>query len=116
MATRADLELIQGDDPTVALAVTRDGSAHNLTGLRVELLVKPSQTSDDTAAVYQLSSVGASPKITVTNAAGGLAVADFVDRLAVAGTWWYRAWVATASDPALNRQTFAYGRLIVTPA
>lgn len=116
MATRFDLELIQGDDPAVALAVTRDGLAHDLTGLRVELLVKPAQSSPDTDLLFQLSSVGASPKITVTNAAVGLAVADFTDRLATAGTWWYRAWVATASDAALSRQTFAYGRLFVTPA
>lgn len=121
MATRVDIELIQGDDPTVALTVTRivGGSvvAYPLTGKRVEIIVKADRDTPDTSALYTLSSVGVTPKITITDVPGGLATADFTDRLATADTFWYRAYASDAAgDGTVGRLTFAYGNFKVTAA
>lgn len=116
MATRQGIEFVRGDDPFVQLRVTRAGVPFDLTGRRVEVLVKASRTAPDAAQLYRLSTVGEAPAIVITDPAGGIAVADFSDRAAEAGTWWFRAWTADAADDALDRQTFAYGPLSVTNA
>lgn len=116
MARLQEIKFIQGDDPTALITVTDDGVAFNLTGLRVEILVKATKETADADALYTLSSEGASPKITITSAAGGLATADFTDRMATSGYFWYRAYVASSADPVVNRKTFAYGPLVVDAA
>jgi len=114
MASKVDLELIQGDDPTVTMRITSGGVAQDLTGKRVELLVKPTRHTADSAEMFRLSSVDGG--ISVTDTVGGEAVADFTNQLATAGDFWYRAWIADAADEATDRRTFAYGSLSVIPA
>ena len=114
MPTKQTITLLQGDDPMLALAVTLGGAAYDLTGQRVEILVKERHQAEDVDALYVLSSAGVSPKITLDAPLTlGTGTADFTDRLANAGTFWYRAYVADAANAALNRHTFAYGDLVI---
>jgi hypothetical protein len=70
----APLTLSEFNDVTIDIAVTQNGSPYNLTGVTVNLLFKSQAgTPDGSALVF--SSGGVSPAITITNAAGGLAVA-----------------------------------------
>jgi hypothetical protein len=112
MPTKQTLTLIQGDDPNVALTVLNEQTALDLTGLRVEILVKRHHNSPDTDDVFTLSSVG-SAGITIDNASEGLATADFSDKLETPGTFWYRAYVANAGDATVDRHTWAYGDLVI---
>lgn len=68
------LTLSEFNDVTVAIAVTNNGAAYNLTGVTLNLLLKSAPGTPDTSALV-FSSAGGSPAITVTNAAGGLATA-----------------------------------------
>ena len=115
MATKQSITLIEDDDPTVALTVTTAAAAaYNLSGQRVEIVVKPRANSPVADTLYTLSSVGASPKITVdTPATLGTATADFTDRLADPGVYWYHAYVADTASADTGRHTFAYGPLII---
>lgn len=113
MATRFDLTLNSGDDTDLILQAIRDGAPVNLTGKRVELLVKPSRQALDIEALYQLSTVTGG--ISITDSDRGLVTADLSDRLGVYGHFWYRAWVAAISDPNLDRETFAMGVWYVQP-
>lgn len=70
----APLTLSEFNDVTIDIAVTQNGSPYNLTGVTVNLLFKSQAgTPDGNALIF--SSGGGSPAITITNAAGGLAVA-----------------------------------------
>lgn len=111
MATKQNITVVQGDDPVVALTVLSGLTAANLTGKRVEILVKTKSTTPDSAALYTLSSQGSSPKVAITDATNGLATADFSDHLATAGKFWYHAYVSDVADATLNRHTFSYGYL-----
>lgn len=115
MATQCDLTLVQGDDPTVSIVVTKDGVAHSLVNQRIEIIVKPTMTSPDTQQLYRLTTA-AGGDITIVSVPGGTAVADFTDRLANPGRYWYRAYVASVGDPQLDRLTFAYGQLTILAA
>jgi hypothetical protein len=70
----APLNLLEFNDVTIDIAVTQNGSPYNLTGVTVNLLFKTAAGTPDANALI-FSSGGGSPAITVTNAAGGLAVA-----------------------------------------
>jgi len=117
MATQLHLDdFIQGDDAELAITITLNGAAYNLTGRRIEILVKASRVTPDASQLYRLSTVGASPAIVITNAAGGLAVATLTDRLVTAGTFWYRAWTAATADDTVDRKTFNYGNWTIRAA
>jgi len=70
----APLNLLEFNDVTIDIAVTQNGSPYNLTGVTVNLLFKTAAGTPDANALV-FSSGGGSPAITITNAAGGLAVA-----------------------------------------
>lgn len=70
----APLTLSEFNDVTIDIAVTQNGSPYNLAGVTVNLLFKSAAgTPDGNALIF--SSGGGSPAITITNSAGGLAVA-----------------------------------------
>lgn len=116
MAVRIDLAFIQGDDTQLQLNVTNDDATpYDLTGKRLELLVKRYIISTD--AIFQLSSVdGAPPRITITDAVNGLATVDLTNLLDTTVSYWYDSWVADVSDPDVDKQTWAWGAWTVTPA
>lgn len=66
------LTLSEFNDVTINIAVTNNGSAYNLTGVTLNLLLKTKAGTPDANALT-FSSSGGSPAITVTNAVGGLA-------------------------------------------
>lgn len=111
VTNRLDIEMAQNDDAQVDVEVLTDIGSYDLTGKRVEILVKKKYSTPDADALYVLSSD--TGEITILDAAGGLASADFTDRLADAGTFWYHAYVASAADADVDRRTFAVGELLV---
>lgn len=113
MATRRDLRFVQGDDPDLQLIVVRAGVRVDITGRRVDMLVKPKRQSDDADAVFTLSTT--TGDILVTDAPQGVVTVPLDDHLELAGHFWYRAWVADLADAALNRSTFLYGLWEVDP-
>lgn len=85
------LEVIEGNDPVVTLTVTRDGEPVDLTGSTLNLYVKASASTADASALFTYSSGGGSPKITITDATGGIASIAFAKAdLATPGTYWYK--------------------------
>lgn len=70
----APLTLSEFNDVTIDIAITQNGSPYNLAGVTVNLLFKTAAGTPDANALI-FSSGGGSPAITITNSAGGLAVA-----------------------------------------
>jgi hypothetical protein len=113
MATQTDLEFVQGDDPDLLLVVTRSGERVDITGKRVELLVKPTRQSLNEDKLFQLSTT--TGDIVITDAVLGEVRVPLADRLENPGIFWYRAWVSDLSDETLNRSTFLFGLWTVLP-
>lgn len=113
MPTRDDVRIVQGDDSPLNLTVTHDDEPYPLTGKRIELQVRTSSL-DTAPEVFQLSTEGMSPRITITDAANGLAEVDLTDLAEDQVHYWYEAWVADVSDENLDRRTFTYGLWIVS--
>lgn len=113
MASRANLSVVQDNDVTVDLAVFgQDGTTpQDLTGLTPEMLIKPSATSPDTAAVATLT-VG--DGLTIVSEAGGTLTAFLPHTLLEApGLQWYRLDVI---DTLSDRTTVLFGLLLTNPA
>ena len=108
MPTRIDLTLYEGNDEEVAVTVTTDdGAPYDLSSVTLEMVIKPSAGTPDTAeGVYRLSTV--TGEIVVDNAAAGAATVT-IDRsiLSEPGT---RAWRLDAVAPG-TRRTIMYGPL-----
>lgn len=116
MPTNKTITLYQRDDPAVPLRVLLDideGQPYNLTGKRIDILVKAKATTSDDDAMFTISSAGLNPGISILDAANGLGLARFTNKFPSAGTLWYHATVADESDAQLDRLTWAYGLLIV---
>lgn len=116
MATKTHVTVIQGDDPEITLVVTEAGLPQSLAGKQVVFMVKTNAYDDDVDALWFISSAGVDPKITITNEAGGVAVANLTDHVEDWGTWTYRAFIASSADMDVDRQTFNYGVFIVKAA
>jgi hypothetical protein len=106
MATRASLEVIEGNAETIDVVITAEngGAATDLTGLTVEYLIKETPETPDTEALILSTATGA---ITITDAAAGKC------RVALpaqsAGQRWRRLDVVSGPD----RRTAIYGWLTV---
>lgn len=101
-ATRKDFPLNQGDEPYVTMTATENGVARNFQTSSdvVEVVVKATQDTADSAAITTLSSAGVSPKITLT---GTNAVVDFSGLLSDAGSVWYRARIKAGGSSGRKR-------------
>lgn len=111
MPARIALTLDQHNDEDLTGTVLDETTEQpqNLTGVALEMLLKPSrETADDAETVTVLSTQGG--QITVTTpAAGAYTVAVPASALAVAGVRWYRVDAVTGTD----RKTVVYGPLKV---
>ncbi|GIH26066.1 hypothetical protein Aph01nite_43760 [Acrocarpospora phusangensis] len=107
MAQLLKLRLIEGNDDTVELAITRNGAAVPLADADIELLLKTTEYQTDDDAVL-LSRDGG--EITVTDADAGLAEATLDGSLITADLTWWRCDVIDAGA----RHTALYGDLEVT--
>lgn len=110
MANQVTLTVIQGNDVTVDLEVTREDcvTPQDLTGLTPEMLFKPYAVSADTAATAVL---GPGTGLTVTDPGNGKLTA-FLPRamLTTAGTSWWRL---DLIDDAGDHTTCMYGHLVI---
>ena len=111
MPSRRELVLLQRNDETVRLAITQDdtGDPQDLTGVTVEVFIKPNaETDDDDAAVTVLSTptdIAIDPPST-----DGIAILTVpAEVTATAGESWWRADCVVAGD----RKTAMYGPFIV---
>jgi hypothetical protein len=69
-----NLSFAEFNDITLNVTITSNGSALNLTGYTVNMLMKPAAgVADNDGRVITLSSSGGSPAITITNASAGAA-------------------------------------------
>ena len=110
MPTRRALTVSQANDETLTGTVRdEDGAPLDLTGVTVEMLLKPTaETADDDASVTVLST--ATGEITVSAPlTGAYSVAIPDTALTVAGTQWYRVDAVGGS----SRKTVIYGPLKV---
>ena len=111
MPSRRELVLLQRNDETVRLNITQDdtGDPQDLTGVTVEVFIKPNaETDDDDAAVTVLST----PDDIVIDppSTDGIAILTVpAEVTATAGESWWRADCVIAGD----RKTAMYGPFIV---
>lgn len=107
MPSRRELALLQRNTETVRLTILDEdtGTPQDLTGVTVEVYVKPSaETDDDDPSVTLLTAVAQSP------ASAGIATLTVpADVLAAAGESWWRV-DCVAGD---SRKTAMYGPFIV---
>lgn len=107
MPTSAALTLDQANATTLSGTVTSGGSAYNLTGITVEMYLKASAATPDSAATVLSTATG---EITVVSASGGTySVAVPSTSVATAGQTWYRVDAVSGG----SRKTVVYGPLIV---
>jgi hypothetical protein len=94
VASRIDLELLQGNDETLNLTVTNEESDApvDLTGKTLNLLIKKSQvTPDSDPSTVTLSSGGVSPAISIPVPASGQAIAQIASTLLlISGSYWWK--------------------------
>lgn len=116
--TERALQVIQGDDPTLNLGVTTaSGAPYDLTGQRLDFLVKAGRNTPDSSLMFLLTSQDGQGITINVDPATGLAVADFTNRFPASGKFWYRTYVAAeGTDPTVERHTWSYGDLIVVAA
>lgn len=103
------LQLFEGNDETLKLTVTNesDGSATDLTGKDLEVVIKKSASADDTQGATYSTTGGA---ITITNAGGGQATCQTDAADLTPDKKWLRVDVI---DSAGLRKTSAYGQISV---
>ena len=104
------LRLLEGNDETVNVGITRSGGAYNLTGAIVQMIIKPNVgTVEDPPATGVVILSTATGEVTVTSATGGTVAVDVAAGTVTAGTWTYRVDVIDAT----GRRTAVYGDLTV---
>jgi hypothetical protein len=107
MPTSSALTLDQANATTLSGTVTSGGSAYNLTGVTLNMYLKASAATSDSAATVLSTATG---EIAVVSAAGGtFTVTVPAASVATAGQSWYRV-DAVASG---NTRTVVYGPLTV---
>lgn len=110
MPLQKDLELFQGNQEIFTITVSKDdGTVQNLTGLTVNVYLKPArETSDTDPSVIKLST--ATGEIVLTTPTSGLCTVTVpTTALATAGRRWWRCDVVISGQP----KTAAYGPLKV---
>lgn len=108
-----NITLGEYNDEVVNLAITNNGSAFNLTGYNLQVLLKVNQGDSDTASTTKLySSTGGSPAITITNAAGGLATLK-IPRADISNTS-FTFWRCDVLDASSDQNTALYGAVTMT--
>lgn len=108
-----NITLGEYNDEVVNLAITNNGSAFNLTGFNLQVLLKVNQGDSDTASTTKLySSSGGSPPITITNAAGGLATLK-IPRADISNTS-FTFWRCDVLDGSGDQNTALYGSVTMT--
>jgi hypothetical protein len=108
---QANITLAEWNDQTFNLTITSGGSAYNLTGVELDMFLKPQAgIPDSTSGVVKLST--ATGEITITNAAGGLATVAIpnADVGSVNGYSFYRVDAVVSS----KRNTVLYGSVTTT--
>jgi hypothetical protein len=107
---QVNLNFGEFNDISLNVAITSNGVALDLTGYTVNALLKTKAgIADSDPTTLTLSSAGGSPKITITNAAGGLCTvaiphSDLQDQTHT----FYRI---DAVDPSSNINTAIYGNV-----
>lgn len=112
MPTRRELVLLQRNDETVRLAITQDdtGDPQDLTGVTVEVFIKPNAETDDTDDAVTVLSTADSGIVIDPPAAEGIAVLTVPAELtAVAGESWWRVDCVVGD----SRKTAMYGPFVV---
>lgn len=110
MPLQRELELFQGNQEIFTVTVTKDdGTVQNLTGLTVNVYLKPArETSDLDGQVIKLST--ATGEVVLTTPLAGLCTVTVpASALALAGRRWWRCDVIIGGQP----KTAAYGPLKV---
>jgi hypothetical protein len=110
--TRRELVLLQRNDETVRLNITQDdtGDPQDLTGVTVEVFIKPNaETADDDDAVTVLSTATSAIVIDPPGSDGIAILTVPAEVTATAGESWWRADCVVAGD----RKTAMYGPFIV---
>lgn len=107
MATLSDITLLQGNNETLSGTVTSGGSAQNLTGVALTMVIKSSAVASDSSGTTIGTATG---EITVVSAAAGTySVAVPTSVTTSAGVKWYRI---DATSGGTTR-TVVYGELVV---
>lgn len=110
MPVSRDLELYQGNQETFTITVTKDdGTVQNLTGLTVNLWIKPARETADTDPLVIKLSTSTGEIVLTTPLAGLCTVTVPASALALAGRRWWRCDVLVGGQP----KTAAYGPLKV---
>lgn len=110
MPTVETLSLHERNAPAVQVALTLDDAPWDLTGRVVRFVVKEDSRTADADADIDWRSDDADPRITITNAVGGLARIQFeVDDLATPGARFHRIDVIDGTRPLTAR----YGPFVV---
>lgn len=107
-----DITLAEFNDETLALTLTSGGAALNITGLELDLYLKPlSGIPDSTSGVTKLSTT--TGEITITNGPGGLATVAIpkTDLGTVTAYTFYRVDVIAAG----KANTAIFGKVSTTP-
>jgi hypothetical protein len=104
---QSNIVLGQNNDEVINLAITSSGTAWDLTGATVVVVVKPlaSTPDGDPAAIHA--------EVTIVDPPNGLAVAAITaDQLAAAGRWYWHADVIGGDG---ERKTALYGDVLIIP-
>jgi hypothetical protein len=106
------LRLLEGNDETLTLTVSRAGSAFGLAGCAVEMIMKPStSTAEDPPATGVVVLSTATGEIQILDSTAGTVQIDIAaEHLTVPGARTYRVDVIDVT----GRRTAIYGDLTVT--
>jgi hypothetical protein len=110
--TRRELVLLQRNDENVRLNITQDdtGDPQDLTGVTVEVFIKPNaETADDDDAVTVLSTATSDIVVDPPGSDGIAILTVPAEVTATAGESWWRADCVVSGD----RKTAMYGPFIV---
>lgn len=110
MPTVDPLVIIEGNAPAVRVSFTLDAAPWDLTGAVVRFVAKARPDTDDADADADWSSDDPSPRVTITDAAGGTATVQFEAGDLATGTHFHRIDVIDGSGRAT---TARYGPLTV---
>jgi len=106
-----DIVLAEFNDETLNLTITSNGSAYNITGLELDMYLKPQAgVADGAAGVVKLSTV--TGEITITNGAGGLATVAIpnADLTSTGAFTFYRVDIVAAG----KKNTAIFGKVATT--
>lgn len=107
MPTSSALTVDQGNATTLSGTVTSGGSAYNLTGVTLNMVIKASAAATDASGTTLSTTTG---EISVVSAAGGtFSVTVPSTSVATAGQTWYRVDAVSGG----NTRTVIYGPLTV---